>query len=237
MPMCVGDSLGLPFLKATQILEPQSTEPLELTFTTAIGKTLEEWNTIFDLPTNGIPFTSVINESNLIKLYGGQNISIRPWLFEASGGLSLLGGQLTSIDDKAHCVKRLGDYAFGNFAESNISLLDTQIFPAATGYVEYSPGVPPSPFWGTFRLRILKLPQMPIINDYAVQTYYGPIDEIDFRSCTSLGSDVLNNNVFFFTGKTLTVTLPQALMTCNGGNPDGDIQYLLANNTVTLITV
>jgi hypothetical protein len=25
-------------------------------------------------------------------------------------------------------------------------------------------------------------------------------------------------------------------MTCNGGNPDGDIQYLQANNTVTIIT-
>jgi hypothetical protein len=25
-------------------------------------------------------------------------------------------------------------------------------------------------------------------------------------------------------------------MTCNGGNPDGDIQYLQANNTVTVIT-
>jgi hypothetical protein len=26
-------------------------------------------------------------------------------------------------------------------------------------------------------------------------------------------------------------------MTCNIGNPDGDIQYLQANNTVTIITV
>jgi hypothetical protein len=25
-------------------------------------------------------------------------------------------------------------------------------------------------------------------------------------------------------------------MTCNGGNPDGDIQYLQANNTVTITT-
>jgi hypothetical protein len=25
-------------------------------------------------------------------------------------------------------------------------------------------------------------------------------------------------------------------MTCNSGNPDGDIQYLQANNTVTVIT-
>lgn len=39
------------------------------------------------------------------------------------------------------------------------------------------------------------------------------------------------------TGKTITLTVPAALMTCNGGNPDGDIAYLQANNTVTVIQV
>jgi hypothetical protein len=38
-------------------------------------------------------------------------------------------------------------------------------------------------------------------------------------------------------GNIITLTVPLALMTCNGGNPDGDIQYLQANNTVTIITV
>ena len=43
-----------------------------------------------------------------------------------------------------------------------------------------------------------------------------------------------------FTGITsnnITLTVPSALMTCNAGNPDGDIQYLQSNNTVTVITV
>jgi hypothetical protein len=57
-------------------------------------------------------------------------------------------------------------------------------------------------------------------------------------SCTNLGQSVGNNNVFIFTvGRTITLTVPSALMTCNGGNPDGDIQFLQANNTVTIITV
>jgi len=57
-------------------------------------------------------------------------------------------------------------------------------------------------------------------------------------SLSNLGSTVGDNLVFeFMTGATLTFTIPAALMTCNSGNPDGDIQYLQANNTVTIITV
>jgi len=56
-------------------------------------------------------------------------------------------------------------------------------------------------------------------------------------SCTNLGGTTGNNDVFvLITGKTITLTIPASRMTCNGGNPDGDIQYLQANNTVTVIT-
>jgi hypothetical protein len=62
-------------------------------------------------------------------------------------------------------------------------------------------------------------------------TFYFPV-------CNSLGSTTDNNNVFIsISGKTITLTIPVALMTCNGGSPDGDIQYLTSNNTVTIITV
>jgi len=49
--------------------------------------------------------------------------------------------------------------------------------------------------------------------------------------------DVKNYDYVFtnIAGQTITLTIPSALMTCNGGNPDGDIQYLQANNTVTII--
>lgn len=57
-------------------------------------------------------------------------------------------------------------------------------------------------------------------------------------SLLSLGATVGDNLVFeFMTGATLTFTIPIALMTCNAGNPDGDIQYLQTNNTVTIVTV
>jgi len=61
---------------------------------------------------------------------------------------------------------------------------------------------------------------------------------INLPSCTDLGKTVGDNDVFSqILGNTITLTVPSALMTCNGGNPDGDIQYLQANNTVTIVTV
>jgi hypothetical protein len=38
-------------------------------------------------------------------------------------------------------------------------------------------------------------------------------------------------------GNTITLTVPVALTTCNGGFSDGDIQNLESNNTVTVVTV
>ena len=65
----------------------------------------------------------------------------------------------------------------------------------------------------------------------AMQILYMP-------SCLNIGPSVASNNVFFnILANTITLTIPAALMTCNSGQPDGDIQYLQANNTsVTIIT-
>lgn len=57
-------------------------------------------------------------------------------------------------------------------------------------------------------------------------------------SVTALGETVLNNQLFRdIIGNNITLTIPVALMTANAGAPDGDIVYLQANNTVTVITV
>jgi hypothetical protein len=60
-------------------------------------------------------------------------------------------------------------------------------------------------------------------------------------SPNGLGGSPGNNNVFLgITGPAIrTLTIPLALMTCNtGSTPDGDIQYLIANNpNLTIVTV
>jgi uncharacterized protein (TIGR02145 family) len=66
---------------------------------------------------------------------------------------------------------------------------------------------------------------------YSVESIYIPL-------CTDLGGSMSSDSVFSLTDlKTITLTIPSVLMTCNGGNPDGDILDLQMNNTVTIIEV
>jgi len=74
-----------------------------------------------------------------------------------------------------------------------------------------------------------------------------------FQNCTSLttinlpfldvgfqglGGSYGDDNFFSgITGNTINLTVPAAFLTCNGGNPDGDIQYLQTHgNTVNITT-
>lgn len=86
------------------------------------------------------------------------------------------------------------------------------------------------------------LPKLLVVNNSTFQSCHYATN-INLASCTNLGDSVLNNDVFgggggtAISGQTMTLTIPAALMTNNGGNPDGDIQFLQANNTVTVIQV
>ena len=54
-------------------------------------------------------------------------------------------------------------------------------------------------------------------------------------SVINLGESVESNNVFkSIVGNTISLTIPSALMTCNAGEPDGDIVDLQTYNTVTI---
>jgi len=67
--------------------------------------------------------------------------------------------------------------------------------------------------------------------------YTGNVTSYYFPSLINLGSSVLYNSVFEGVNyRTLTLTIPSALMTNNAGGPDGDIVALTTYNTVTIIT-
>jgi len=55
--------------------------------------------------------------------------------------------------------------------------------------------------------------------------------------CADLGGTTGDDNVFNVSGNTITLTIAASRETCDGGNPDGDIVYLEANNTATIIYV
>jgi hypothetical protein len=181
----------------------------------ADASSVSDWNTWFNLPTKGTPFTSAVVHGTSISLIGGKNIVVSSNLFDAY--------LLTQINDSGAIVeielsafsytlltyaRLLGLRVLGDDAFSHSSLLEHIILPSCTRM-------------GTYSLEHLT----------SLKTIYIP-------KCSDLGGSVLDNGVFFSSiGNNVTLTIPASRMTCNAGNPDGDIQYLQANNTVTIVQV
>jgi hypothetical protein len=203
---------------------------------------VNDWNIFFDLPTYGTSFTSVTVVGNEVRLFGGENIIMKTDLFYTNENL-------LSVNDIAGCIIELEDGVFGaGRSSSNITSINLPSVTIAGRDV----------FKGCRLLTELNLPQLttagiacfsecvllttinlPQINSIDNNCFYGctSLITINIPECTILGETVGYNQVFIsILGNTITLTIPSLLMTCNGGNPDGDIQYLQSNNTVTIIT-
>lgn len=63
------------------------------------------------------------------------------------------------------------------------------------------------------------------------------ISNCDIDGLGDAGPSFLDDIFTGISGNNITLKIPAYLMTCNGGNPDIDIQTLIVNNTVTIITV
>jgi len=108
------------------------------------------------------------------------------------------------------------------FNNSNITSINAPL-------VQY---IPDTCFTST-GITVANFPLATIVGDSAFENC--PLNTIDLSSCTNLGATTGDDNVFHgISGKTIELTVPTSLLTCNGGNPDGDIQYLEANNTVII---
>lgn len=254
---------------------------------------VSDWNTYFDLPTYGTPFTSVSVTGDEVKLYGGSGIKVKPALLYNEQNL------LIELDDQAGCITSVGGDAFsynyslttvnlpectvvygpedspqndvggfgycdhlvslsipklvtvGNYGFDSCQLLSSINFPllASIGNYGFSacgnlalvnvPNVV-SCGNGCFQSSIITSISLPLATNIGNNCFSNcdGLTNIALLGCTSLGTTVGNNSVFSnITGNIITLTVPSALMTNNGGNPDGDIQYLQANNTVTVVTV
>lgn len=207
------------------------------------------WNTYFDLPAYGSPFTSVEVVGNEVQLFGGSNIVIKEMLFDQPDEL---GTYLLEVDDAAGSVIELEYDAFGADNNSGCPNLVSVNLPEVTSVGDWC-------FYNADALISVNLPKVTIVSEGAfyscdalvsislpLATTIGDqvfstsllLSTISLPSCINLGSTVGDNNVFnFITGNTITLTIPSALMTADAGNPDGDIVYLQANNTVTVVTV
>ena len=179
---------------------------------------LEHWNKFFDLPTNGTPFTSVEVVGNTVKLYGGANITLKNNLFQNDTNL-------VNVEDKARCIVGAGNTCFlgcTSLTSPDFSSLTTAGYACFLGCTS------------------LTSPDFSSLTTAGNNCFDGctSLTTIILPSCTALGTTVGSNNVFnAIAGHTkIILTVPSALMTCNSGNPDGDIQDLIANNTMVTIT-
>jgi len=280
------------------------------------ASSVEDWNTFFDLPTYGNPFTSVEVVGNEVRLFGGSNITIKYGLMQTS--FETPNTSLISINDLANCIieienesfhycvnlesinfpvclittedgaqnygaftsctsltsinmpllENAGYFTFGNTGITTIDLpslttagdgcfyeslsLTTVNLPSLTtaGYscfynclllitvdlplLETADG---ECFGDCTSLTTINLPLLTTAGNYCFDDCTS-LTTINLPLCTDLGGTVGDDSVFNnILGSTITLTVPSALMTCNIGNPDGDIQYLQANNTVTVVTV
>jgi hypothetical protein len=212
---------------------------------------VSDWNTYFDLPSFGTPFTSVSVTGDEVKLYGGSNIIFKQHLFDQA---DQLGTYLLEIDDQAGCVIELEYSVFGDGSNNGCYDLAYVNFPNVTIAADYALGYVGSYavastislpnlitagstcFEGCTSLTTIDLPSLTTVGHGCFQ-YCTSLTTINIPSCTNLGGTVGDNNVFFnISGNTITLTVPSALMTADAGNPDGDIVYLQANNTVTIVT-
>ncbi len=86
-------------------------------------------------------------------------------------------------------------------------------------------------------LTTINLPSVSTIGDMCFCNT-DQLTDIFIPSCTALGNTTGDDSVFLAqVGGPITLTVPVALMTCDSGNPDGDIVYLQTNNTVVVIPV
>lgn len=205
----------------------------------ANASSLPDWNAFFDLPTNGTPFTSVVVNGDKVTLIGGSGITLKDYIF--SSNVNIL-----SFIDNTPCIIAMGDHCFYTTLVSTIiaPICETVLGSCfsdsgslANIYVPILKYAHDSAFTGCTILQKLNLSLLLTAGDYCFAALPS-LNEIILSSCTNLGSSVGNDGVFYSsTSRTITLTIPSALMTCNGGNPDGDIQYLMDNNTVTIITI
>lgn len=261
-------------LELSGTIVPPTLEALELLFDNISNapvsdpEDVNDWNTFFDLPTYGTPFTSVGVVGNLVKLYGGSGITL--WgTIGPDTGIFFNNTNLVSIEDNSGSIVAInprsletnsttlttiilnscltgGDYA----ANTNTGLVTCELnsletsgdFTFGTNTVEeynmpnLTTAGPASFIFSYLTKRFI----FEALESIGERGFRGAeiVEEFYIPSMTSMGTGPTDSTVMdFISGQTITLTIPAAMMTINGGNPHASIQTLIDNNTVTVIEV
>ena len=188
---------------------------------------VSNWNTYFQLPSFGTPFTSVSVTGDEVKLYGGSNIIIKEMLFDQEDEL---GTYLLEVDDGAGCIVEVEYDGFGGYnygACANVSYMSLPNLLIAGEYEFY--GL----CYDTPSLSV-NLPSLTTAGDYCFLRCQS-LTAINLSSCTNLGGTVGDDGVFnLIFSNSITATFNPILLTNNNGSSDGDIHYLGMNNSLII---
>lgn len=125
-------------------------------------------------------------------------------------------------------VQQLDELALGDLYS-----LGTLNLPALVTAGQYA-------FYYSTGLVSISAPNLVSIGDWGFSYCYNLIN-LSIPSCTSLGTSTANNNVFNSIGSIVknnfTLTIDPSRLTCDGGNPDGDILTLSNEITPAILTV
>jgi len=238
----VGGGGGAPAAEFDLLLNFSANSPQANPFagTVANPSSVSEWNTFFNLPVKGTPFTSVLVSGDIVILQGSNSLKIKANLFENALYIKQI------VD--AGCVTEIESYGLSKYPDST---LDYTVFPnlitigngaffnTALTVIDFPKveTVGSNAFHDCFSVTTVNLPEMISCDADSFQSL-NAVTSIAIPSCQNLGETVGLDYVFRdVSGQTITLTVPAALMTCDSGNPDGDIVYLQSNNTVTIISV
>lgn len=179
------------------------------------------WNAFFDLPEKGDVFKDITVDGNVVTLYDSQNITIVDLSYQF---LTLLRKLSISVG----CSVTLGHSAFADtyatsFNIENIKSIGANVFGQSVVGV--------SPIMSFTLKGISTLPSSTFSNQPHIVS-------LDIPDVINLGETTGDDGVFAsISGESIFLRIKSSLMTCNGGDPDGDIQSLQSNNIVTIATV
>jgi hypothetical protein len=193
---------------------------------------------------------SVNVATNEIQLSGGTvgGLTVPAFVFFGDTNITDFydsGGYFTTIEANAFqgCVSLIGTDGF-----SNCTLIQEYAFEGCTSYsasfgVGSFENVVTIELYAFANILSIALPatfnSLTTIGQNAFNFAVIPDGDFLFPVLTDLGGTVGDDRVFdgWIGAAAMNLTIPAALMTIDAGAPDGDIQYLQANNTVNITTV
>ena len=203
---------------------------------------VDDWNTFFDLPANGTPFTDCVLIGNEVVLNGATEISFKDSLWQVGDAWKVL-----HIIDDISCVAALGKKSIAWDGDGCVSSVEFT-FPAVVSADDNC-------FAGADSCTTLSLPvietcgtlcfrEMTAMDTFNLQSLLTVGDQAfknntattyNLNSCTDLGGTSGNDSVWSgVTGLTMTINIDASQQTIDTGSPDGDLVSVSGANTVTI---